>query len=112
MVDTGGGSMEKRQIIKLWQQASRIDASLKVFNRHLPALLRRRLVPEPFSRELLFQRMQEGKPLLATGVICLCARNSVSANGKLCFVHSSKAFPRTSVYACVAGVREWKSEYS
>lgn len=56
------------ELAEIWRQSSSIDLTLKNYDRHWHPLLRRRLAPEPFSRQLLFRRMAGGEPLLATGL--------------------------------------------
>lgn len=53
-------------VIALWEQARRVDRTLKLSPRDLPALCRRRVRPVPFSRQALFTAMTNGEPVIFT----------------------------------------------
>ena len=56
--------VKRDAFLQIWEQARRIDPSLRVSQRDLPVLRRRQLRAVPFSRELLFSRMATGEPIL------------------------------------------------
>src|SRR5258708_16312801 len=56
--------VKRGAFLQIWEQARRIDPSLRVSQRDLPVLRRRQLRAVPFSRELLFSRMATGEPIL------------------------------------------------
>lgn len=45
------------EISSLWRDASEIDAKLRVRKRHLPLLAEKRVLPRPYSRDVLFRNM-------------------------------------------------------
>jgi hypothetical protein len=56
------------QSIELFEQARRIDRTLKVPPKHRAEMGRRRIRPVAFSREVLFSSMAAGKPVVFTNV--------------------------------------------
>jgi len=50
--------------VEVWAAAARRDATLKVGEDDLPALRRRRIVSEPYTRERLFSQMAKGQAVI------------------------------------------------
>jgi hypothetical protein len=62
------------ELIALWDEAAAIDPTLKIRERDLPLLRRKRVEPTPYSRPLMFSRM-------ARGQVCLFERLPVPVRG-------------------------------
>lgn len=51
-------------LIALWDEAARIDKTLKVRQQDIPLLKRKRVMPASFSRSLMFSQMSQGQVCL------------------------------------------------
>ncbi|MBV9928875.1 MAG: hypothetical protein JOZ96_27930 [Acidobacteria bacterium] len=52
------------ELITLWEKAASIDRTLRVHERDLPLLKRKRVKPTPYSRPLMFAQMSRGQVCL------------------------------------------------
>jgi hypothetical protein len=57
----------KLTLPELWKEAARIDRTLKLHGQDVPALRKKQVRPESFSRQRLFSRMSKGEVSLFTG---------------------------------------------
>jgi hypothetical protein len=55
------------EIREIWEAGARADSSIRLRDRHIPLLRAKRVLPEPWSRARLFEKMMLGEPVLFTG---------------------------------------------
>jgi hypothetical protein len=63
-------------IREIWEAGARADSSIQFSDRHIAPLRTKRVLPEPYSRARLFEKMMLGEPVLFTGfVLPIATRN-------------------------------------
>ena len=63
-------------IREIWEAGARADSSIQFSERHVEPLRAKRVLPEPYSRARLFEKMMLGEPVLFTGfVLPIATRN-------------------------------------
>src|SRR5262245_52202616 len=86
--------MDQDDIGRLWQQAQRIDTTLRASKAQLPLLNRRRLRPTRFSREALFSSMARGQPILFDDLAIPVKRTSQLGTRDAVLATLRSGFPR------------------
>jgi hypothetical protein len=64
------------EIREIWTAAARADSFIRFEDRHVPLLRAKRVVPEPFSRARLFEKMMRAEPVLFTGFVLPVAKRN------------------------------------